>query len=556
MLFNFNPSTFLHQQDVVFPSITVCNLNQVEASELKKLNIYEDMENRQLLLNEFVFGRKGNLSQDHENTMKQFRLWFEQFNSFSQTTSQKCNDLFISINFQRNNYTWKNSKGVTGPLYYPTDFGVCCIFVPHLYFQPFELDNNTIEDLYHNLKAKALHGEQNGLDIVLDAEQFNYAYHQSNAAGFKVSLHHHSDKPMVQFSSDLIRPGTETQINLEPTISNTTEAAISKFTPLERNCYTSGEVNLTHLVYKDGFRYDMNNCIIDNGIKDMIWNCRCLPRIWDKCYSCGENSEYYNAIKTLPYCTGNSLYCANMRMKTLGLEEIPEEYNITVPKALENTEKIGNVSQPKSITCLPGCTLQENNKKMSYAPYPQKNIFFYQKTFCDAASHILDVSCYDYNDNYNRDRRFLIDESYPNLCKTLEEHYLYFQDCNNWPGTFEPNQTLIDEMYNYGRENLAMVHVMIQSPYITKIKRDVSITFTNYMANTGGLLGLCIGFSFISAFEILFCFCSCCMKPKKTAVEKIAPVEKSYNSLTTQTMFELQKPAIDSSLPVPVYQTP
>ena len=83
----------------MFPSITVCNLNQVEASELKKLNIYEDMENRQLLLNEFVFGRKGNLSQDHENTMKQFRLWFEQFNSFSQTTSQKCNDLFININF-------------------------------------------------------------------------------------------------------------------------------------------------------------------------------------------------------------------------------------------------------------------------------------------------------------------------------------------------------------------------------------------------------------------------------------------------------------------------
>ena len=116
-------------------------------------------------------------------------------------------------------------------------------------------------------------------------------------------------------------------------------------------------------------------------------------------------------------------------------------------------------------------------------------------------------------------------------------------------------------MYSYGRDNLALVHVMIQSPYITKIKRDVSITFTNYMANTGGLLGLCIGFSFISAFEILFCFCSCCMKPKKTAVEKIAPVEvdiidESDNSWKTQTMFELQKPAIDNRTPIPIYQTP
>ena len=80
------------------------------------------------------------------------------------------------------------------------------------------------------------------------------------------------------------------------------------------------------------------------------------------------------------------------------------------------------------------------------------------------------------------------------------------------------------------------------------------------MANTGGLLGLCIGFSFISAFEILFCFCSCCMKPKKTAVEKIAPsgldIDKSDNSRNSQTMYELQKPANDFSQPVPVYKTP
>ena len=526
----------------------------MEASKLKILDIYGNKTKTEALLNEFIFGLEENASQDHENIVEQYRFMFQDtgLGSFSKATFQDCNDLFISINFQSKNYTWKNVKGVTGPLYYPTDYGVCCTFVPHLYFEPFNVENTTYEDLYHNLKANALHGEQNGLEIVLDAEQFNYAYHRSNSAGFKVALHHHSDKPMIQFSSDLIRPGTETQINLEPTISTTTEEAISKFTPKERNCYSKGEVNLTHLVYEDGFRYEMNNCIIDNGIKDIVWNCRCKPRVWDICYSCGENNEYYNAIKTLPYCTGKSLYCASMRMKEMGFE---------VPEALENPENIGNVSRPKSISCLPGCTVQKNNNKMSYAPYPQRNNFFYQKAFCDSASHILDVSCYDQSYIHSRQRRSFIDERHPNLCKILEENYQYFQDCNNWPDTLEPNQTLINEMYNYGRENLALVHVMIQSPYITKIKRDVSITFTNYMANTGGLLGLCIGFSFISAFEILFCFCSCCMKAKKTAVEKIAPVEvdiidESDNSWKTQTIFELQKPAIDSRPPAPVYQTP
>ena len=65
-------------------------------------------------------------------------------------------------------------------------------------------------------------------------------------------------------------------------------------------------------------------------------------------------------------------------------------------------------------------------------------------------------------------------------------------------------------MYIYGRENLAMVHVMIQSPYVTKIRRDVAMTFTTFIANSGGLLGLCIGFSFMSGIEIIFYFCYFC----------------------------------------------
>ena len=69
----------------------------------------------------------------------------------------------------------------------------------------------------------------------------------------------------------------------------------------------------------------------------------------------------------------------------------------------------------------------------------------------------------------------------------------------------------MDEMVDYAKENLALVQVIIQSPYATKIKRDVAMTFTAYVANTGGLLGLCLGFSFISGIEILF-WMGCCSK--------------------------------------------
>ena len=94
-------------------------------------------------------------------------------------------------------------------------------------------------------------------------------------------------------------------------------------------------------------------------------------------------------------------------------------------------------------------------------------------------------------------------------------HYVLFaalNPCDKWPENYfekyhEPNETLVEEMYKYGRKNLALIHVMIQSPYFTKIKRDVAMTFTTYIANSGGLLGLCLGFSFMSGIEIIFCLC-------------------------------------------------
>ena len=93
-----------------------------------------------------------------------------------------------------------------------------------------------------------------------------------------MSLLHHKDLAMMQFGSVLLHSGTETQMNIKPTVSYATNAAISTFPPEVRGCYAEGEVNMTYLHHSDGFRYEMNNCIINEGIRDIIWNCRCLPR--------------------------------------------------------------------------------------------------------------------------------------------------------------------------------------------------------------------------------------------------------------------------------------
>ena len=79
---------------------------------------------------------------------------------------------------------------------------------------------------------------------------------------------------MIQFSSDYINIGTETQINLKPTITFWSDETISYLTPKQRGCYADHEVNLTYLSHQFGYHYEMNNCLIDEGIRDIIWNCR------------------------------------------------------------------------------------------------------------------------------------------------------------------------------------------------------------------------------------------------------------------------------------------
>ena len=169
-------------------------MNQVEASFLKDFNAYGNITRTNILMNEFIKGRQGNLSKADEVFVNEIKetLSFDEGYSFLDSSMQSCRNLFISISFRGKKLTWNQLHTTFGPNIYPTDFGSCCLLVPHLHLRPYsDFENTTTYEMHHDLKADTLNGEDNGLDLVIDAEQFNYAYHQSNAAGFKVSLHDH-----------------------------------------------------------------------------------------------------------------------------------------------------------------------------------------------------------------------------------------------------------------------------------------------------------------------------------------------------------------------------
>lgn len=179
-----------------------------------------------------------------------------------------------------------------------------------------------------------------------------------------------------------------------------------------------------------------------------------------------------------------------------------------VPEAIESPDVIGNFTRKEHIRCKPACKIQENGVVMSSARFPPDANFFQHRSFCDVASHILQASCSDEH------REYFLTDKHPKLCEVLQDHEIYFGNtstCKQWPGNYYidhefDNKTLAREIQQYARHNLALAKVYFQSPYLTKIKRDVEITFTDFIANTGGLLGLYLGFSIISTFEVFYWF--------------------------------------------------
>ena len=65
------------------------------------------------------------------------------------------------------------------------------------------------------------------------------------------------------------------------------------------------------------------------------------------------------------------------------------------------------------------------------------------------------------------------------------------------------DEALLNEIFRYARQNLALVNIYIKPPVVKRIMRDERIPVIWFVANCGGILGLCMGFSIVTAFEVL-----------------------------------------------------
>lgn len=63
------------------------------------------------------------------------------------------------------------------------------------------------------------------------------------------------------------------------------------------------------------------------------------------------------------------------------------------------------------------------------------------------------------------------------------------------------------QVFEYARKNIATVTLFIRDPFAERIVTSQKVTAISFISDVGGLLGLFMGFSFVSAVEILFHAC-------------------------------------------------
>ena len=159
--------------------------------------------------------------------------------------------------------------------------------------------------------------------------------------------------------------------------------------------------------------------------------------------------------------------------------------------------------EKEPVKCLQRCDFQTDSMVLSSTNLVSKNAFPRLSYICLIFQKIARIC----KSNFYRITYF--EETYPNLnCSYIrgidyKRNICYLSD---WPNTnvLKSNAELVNNLFEYAQNNLVFLEIFIKDPFYTKIKRDEQMTIISFIGNAGGLLGLCMGLSMISLFEVLY----------------------------------------------------
>ncbi|RVE50284.1 hypothetical protein evm_005119 [Chilo suppressalis] len=411
MIVSINPEN-MPLENLPFPAITICNVNQAKKSVAERYLIQGSSLNKKLL--ESLCSTE-NDADIFENELADTADW-DYMRSFLINVTQPCSEMLASC-------SWNSINRSCVDLFNAqlTDEGLCCTFnVVHrekMFRNPKSLNDLNLtfplpavdwtpEDGYppdapangFPWRPKGI-GTNHGLTLILDANIAEYYCASTKSVGFKILLHNPTETPKIANLGDIYGPGMEARVSIQPRILDA-QPDLRTIDIDKRLCLFSSETNL--VFYRT---YTLKNCEMECEARAMLDLCGCVF------YYMPKNKTTRICGKAEAKCYGNT--------------------TILRPKKKECEE------------CLPACTEIAFFERMSSAPLSKALI--------------------------------------KNLARSLN------------------NKSL-----EYFVENMLVVHFYFEDDTFIRFTKGEIFGLTEFLSNTGGLLGLCMGFSMMSAVELLY----------------------------------------------------
>ena len=291
--------------DAFFPSIVICNINQLRKSFIYWLhdNIHQNIRlNDQSppsivdvfsLVKNHYFRVENEISENHEDLLERileskfFEEKFEQFYKrnldalkslvpvddkleyysnvmdkaeligvLSESTKKAYHKSYLQA--MASQWTigqmiimmrWKGKGGIFYQPDYSTDYGVCN------WVSPSYQQSNGSDGFFNKLQRGALNEKNNGLSFLLDAETYDYGDGSSTGEGFKIAIVHPMDIGIMESMAINVDIGMVTNIGVSTTLTNITGDAVTSFNPYERKCWMQSEIDLMHYQREMDYRY-------------------------------------------------------------------------------------------------------------------------------------------------------------------------------------------------------------------------------------------------------------------------------------------------------------
>merc|ERR1712080_376233 len=478
--------------EVFFPSVAICNLNQVTTSQLLKggLNIKDthDLENYRYFI-QYILGADDSVAlpepKDWNITLANIKnnLNWDGVTPFVDLngTVHNCEDMIVETEWNKKfHYNYKSDKTFT-------DFGVCCRIYPEL---DFAVTNSSTEsqgppytnEEFLNIHKGAFSGIHNGLSMVLDVESFDTAFYPRKSEGFVVAVSGNLERPLISQSGTYINPGSETLMSLKVIETVTTDRVVRKFPTLSRKCYTSDEFDTRHYTKDLAFNYSMSNCLYSSMVDIIQTHCNCSP-IFEQVLNEGLRTDK-------KVCSGSDLTCM-------------QKYSSSWGDHRKGLDKAFNLVTQTKQKCYDNCNKQTSYVTTSTSSYPSSNTLKARQEFCLIVRKIRTIC------NMGGSRKEALESEYGDTASSDPYCAVFKEDkpdyCNN--RTYTPpiyHERLEKAVTEYARKNLAGVKVYMQDPYYMQMQRAEVQTGTAFMGAAGGWRGLCCGLSFISLLEIAY----------------------------------------------------